>query len=126
MTEVTGLSGATRKRASRDDRLDAVFHALGDRTRRALLARLRARPAMITELAKPFAMSLPALSRHIRVLEHAGLIARTIDGRVHQCSLNAEPLKSIEAWIGHYREFWEGNLESLARHIEAADATTKR
>ena len=120
------MSGATRKRASRDDRLDAVFHALGDRTRRALLARLRARPAMITELAKPFAMSLPALSRHIRVLEHAGLIARTIDGRVHQCSLNAEPLKSIEAWIGHYREFWEGNLESLARHIEAADATTKR
>jgi DNA-binding transcriptional ArsR family regulator len=126
MTEVTGLSGATRKRTSRDDRLDAVFHALGDRTRRALLARLRTRPAMITELAKPFAMSLPALSRHIRVLEDAGLIARTIDGRVHQCSLNAEPLKSIEAWIGHYRELWEGNLESLARHIEAADATTKR
>ncbi len=126
MTEVTGVSGATRKRASRDDRLDAVFRALGDRTRRALLARLRAKPAMITELAKPFAMSLPALSRHIRVLEDAGLIARTIDGRVHQCSLNAEPLKSIEAWIGHYREFWEGNLESLARHIEAADATTKR
>jgi DNA-binding transcriptional ArsR family regulator len=126
MTTVAGLPGTTRKRASRDDRLDAVFHALGDRTRRALLARLRAKPAMVTELAKPFAMSLPALSRHIRVLEDAGLIARTIDGRVHQCSLNAEPLKSIEAWIGHYREFWEGNLDSLARHVESAAAATQR
>jgi DNA-binding transcriptional ArsR family regulator len=117
---MTGLSTATRKRAMREDRLDAVFHALGHRTRRALLARLRVKPAMITELAKPFDMSLPALSRHIRVLEDAGLIARTVDGRVHQCALNAEPLKSVEAWIGHYRQFWEGNLESLARHIEAA------
>jgi DNA-binding transcriptional ArsR family regulator len=123
---MAALSTPTRKRPTREDRLDAVFHALGHRTRRALLARLRAKPAMITELAKPFDMSLPALSRHIRVLEDAGLIARTVDGRVHECSLNAEPLKSIEAWIGHYREFWEGNLDSLARHIEAADATTKR
>jgi DNA-binding transcriptional ArsR family regulator len=126
MPEMARLPGAARKRAIRDDRLDAVFHALGHRTRRALLARLRAKPAMITELAKPFAMSLPALSRHIRVLEGAGLIARTVDGRVHQCSLNAEPLKSVEAWIGDYREFWEGNLESLARHAEGADATTPR
>jgi DNA-binding transcriptional ArsR family regulator len=117
--EMTGLSTATLKRAVREDRLDAVFHALGHRTRRALLARLRAEPAMITELAKPFDMSLPALSRHIRVLEDAGLIARTVDGRVHQCALNAEPLKSIESWIGPYRQFWEGSLESLARHVEA-------
>jgi DNA-binding transcriptional ArsR family regulator len=120
MMEMARLPGATRKRATRDDRLDAVFHALGHRTRRALLARLRAKPAMITELAKPFDMSLPALSRHIRVLEDAGLIARTVDGRVHQCALDAEPLKSVEAWIGHYRQFWEGHLESLARHVEAA------
>jgi DNA-binding transcriptional ArsR family regulator len=126
MTEVAGLSAVTRKRAAREDRLDAVFHALGHRTRRALLARLRTNPAMITELAKPFAMSLPALSRHIRVLEDAGLIARTVDGRVHQCSLNAEPLKSIEAWIGHYRQFWEGSIESLARHIETSDAAPTR
>ena len=118
LTEMARLSTATRKRATREDRLDAIFHALGHRTRRALLARLRASPAMITELAKPFAMSLPALSRHIRVLEDAGLIARTVDGRVHQCALDAEPLKSIEAWIGHYRHFWDGNLDSLARHVE--------
>src|ERR1700691_342902 len=120
------LSRTARRRAPREERLHGVFHALSARTRRALLARLRAKPAMITELAKPFAMSLPALSRHIRVLEDAGLIARTVDGRVHQCALSAEPLKSVEAWLGHYREFWEGNLESLAHHIEAADATPKR
>jgi DNA-binding transcriptional ArsR family regulator len=81
---------------------------------------------MVTELAKPFAMSLPALSRHIRVLEDAGLIARTVDGRVHQCALDAEPLRSIETWIGPYRQFWEGSLESLARHIEVADDGTER
>jgi DNA-binding transcriptional ArsR family regulator len=73
---------------------------------------------MITELAKPFDMSLPALSRHIRVLEDAGLIARTVEGRIHQCALNAGPLRSVENWLGHYRQFWEGNLESLARHVE--------
>jgi DNA-binding transcriptional ArsR family regulator len=112
-------SSGGRKRGSADDRLDAVFHALGDRTRRSLLARLVARPAMVTELAKPFAMSLPAVSRHIRVLETAGLIARSVDGRVHQCSLAAGPLKSVEAWLSHYRRFWEGNLDALARFVEA-------
>jgi DNA-binding transcriptional ArsR family regulator len=120
------LSRTARRRAPRKDRLDAVFHALSDRTRRALLARLRTRPAMITELAKPFAMSLPALSRHIRVLESAGLIERTIDGRVHECSLNATPLKSAEAWISHYTPFWEGTLDSLARHVEAPGTATDR
>jgi DNA-binding transcriptional ArsR family regulator len=120
------LSRTARTRAPREERLDAVFHALSDRTRRALLARLRTRPAMITELAKPFAMSLPALSRHIRVLESAGLIERTIAGRVHECALNATPLKSIEAWISHYTPFWEGTLDSLARHVETPGTTTDR
>ena len=120
------LSRTTRRRAPREERLDAVFHALSDRTRRALLAQLRTRPAMITELAKPFAMSLPALSRHIRVLESAGLIERTIDGRVHECALNATPLKSVEAWINRYAPFWEGTLDSLARHVETPGTTTDR
>jgi DNA-binding transcriptional ArsR family regulator len=97
--------------------LDAIFHALGDRTRRALLARMEKGPAKITELAKPFQMSLPAVSRHIRVLEGAGLVVRAVDGRVHQCSLNAEPLKSVEGWLEHYRQFWEGSLDSLARYV---------
>ncbi|HYM26652.1 MAG TPA: metalloregulator ArsR/SmtB family transcription factor [Steroidobacteraceae bacterium] len=95
-----------------------MFHALGDRTRRALLTRLTRTPAMITELARPFAMSLPAVSRHVRVLEQAGLIVRTVDGRVHRCTLNAAPLGSAAMWLRHYRRFWEGNLDSLARYVE--------
>jgi DNA-binding transcriptional ArsR family regulator len=113
------LSSAPRKRASAEDRLDAVFHALGDRTRRALLARLAVQPACVTELAKPFRMSLPAVSRHIRVLESAGLIARSVDGRVHHCSLAAAPMQGAETWLNHYRRFWEGNLASLARLVES-------
>ena len=112
------MSSALPKRSSRDDRLDAVFHALGDRTRRALLTRLTRTPAMITELARPFAMSLPAVSRHVRVLEQAGLIVRTVDGRVHRCALNGAPLGSVAAWLRHYRRFWEGNLDTLARYVE--------
>lgn len=113
------LSSAARSRVSRDDRLDAVFRALGDRTRRALLARLAKHPAMVTELAKPFDMSLPAVSKHIRVLESAGLVRRAIDGRMHQCALNSEPLATVEDWLRHYRHFWQGGLDSLARYAES-------
>ena len=101
-----------------DARLDAVFHALGDRTRRALLARLAHGPAMVTELAEPFRMSLPAVSRHIRVLEKARLVARSVEGRVHRCSLRAEPLQGAQQWLNHYRHFWEGTLDSLASYVE--------
>ena len=107
----------SREKAS-EARLDRIFRALGDRTRRRLLARLANRPAMITELAEPFAMSLPAVSRHIRVLENAGLVARHVDGRVHQCSLSAGPLLDAEEWLRRYRPFWEGTLKSLARFVE--------
>ena len=103
--------------ASMDARLDAVFRALGDRTRRALLERLAHAPAMITELAEPFAMSLPAVSKHLRVLEAAGLVRREIDGRVHQCSLDPQPLRSAVDWLSHYRRYWQENLESLARYV---------
>src|SRR5215472_7315656 len=112
------MSSIASKRAAQEDRLDAVFQALGDQTRRALLARLARTPAMITELAEPFAISLPAVSRHIRVLESAGLVLRTVDGRVHHCSLNAAPLKTVEGWLSHYRPFWEGNLAALAQYLE--------
>jgi DNA-binding transcriptional ArsR family regulator len=100
-----------------DDRLDLIFRALGDPTRRALLHRLAAKPAMVTELADPFDMSLPAVSRHIRVLERARLVVRTVDGRVHRCSLNLAPLRSAEAWLDHYRHFWQGQLDVLARYV---------
>jgi DNA-binding transcriptional ArsR family regulator len=112
------LSSRARRTRSPDDRLDRVFHALSDRTRRALLARLAQKPAKITELAAPFDMSLPALSRHIRVLEHARLLRRTVDGRVHRCSLRAGPLHEADAWIEAYRPFWEGTLDALARYVE--------
>src|SRR5450755_1008966 len=113
------MSRASSHEASADDRLDAVFHALGHSTRRALLARLAKRPAMITELADPFAMSLPAVSRHIRVLEDAGLVTRSVDGRMHRCALNAKPFKTIDGWLMRYRKFWEENLAALAQYVES-------
>ena len=112
------LSSEKQDLSEGEGQLDLVFRALGDPTRRALLARLAERPAMVTELAQPFAISLPAVSRHIRVLERAGLVARTVDGRVHHCSLSATPLKDVEKWLHQYRRFWEGTLESLARYVE--------
>jgi DNA-binding transcriptional ArsR family regulator len=111
-------SRAPRKKPDPDDRLDRVFQALSDRTRRALLRRLEAGPAMVTELAEPFRMSLPAVSKHLRVLEAAALIERRIDGRVHRCSLNAAPLAEAERWLGHYRLFWQDRLAALARYVE--------
>jgi DNA-binding transcriptional ArsR family regulator len=95
-----------------------VFRALGDRTRRKLIGRLVEGPATVTELAEPFAMSLPAISRHIRVLEHAGLVRRRVEGRVHHCSLNPAGLETAEQWLTRYRRFWEGQLDALARYVE--------
>jgi DNA-binding transcriptional ArsR family regulator len=109
-----------------DDRLDLVFRALGDRTRRALLARLAEKPAMVTELAEPFAMSLPAVSRHIRVLERARLVVRKVDGRVHHCALDPAPLRTAESWLIHYRQFWEGQLAALARYVENDEPKKQR
>lgn len=115
---IAGMESTAPRRPSADDRLDGVFHALSDRTRRALLARLAAGPAMVTELAAPHAMSLPAVSKHIRVLEGAGLVARTVKGRVHRCALAPHRLRDVEAWLAFYRGFWSGTLDSLARHAE--------
>jgi|SRR5277367_1938616 len=102
---------------STDDRLDRVFHALADRTRRSLLRRLARGPAMVTELAEPFAMSLPAVSKHLRVLEVARLVTRKVDGRVHRCSLDPEALSDVEGWLRERREFWEQALDALANHV---------
>jgi DNA-binding transcriptional ArsR family regulator len=101
------------------DHLDAVFHALSDRTRRALLARLAAGPAMITDLAKPFPMSFVAVSKHVRVLERARLVERTVTGRVHRCRLDAGPLAAAEHWLDEYRPFWESTLDALADYVES-------
>jgi DNA-binding transcriptional ArsR family regulator len=99
---------------STDERLDLVFGALADRTRRQLLAQLAQAPASITELAAPHAMSLPGISKHVRVLEHAGLIRRSIDGRVHRCTLDAAAMRTADEWIAHYRAFWDHTLDALA------------
>lgn len=103
-----------------DEQLSRVFRALGDPTRRALLARLQSHPARITDLASDFEMSLPAVGKHIRVLQGAGLISRTIKGREHICSLNAQPLASADAWLKSYAAFWSETLESLVDHFSEA------
>jgi len=120
------MPSTARKHLPRERELDLLFRALGDRTRRALLARLAERPAKVTDLAEPFAMSLPAVSRHIRVLERARLVVRNVDGRVHQCSLDPLPLEEVDAWLAHYRRFWTGNLDALARYVEAEEPKKHR
>lgn len=97
--------------------LDKTFSALSDPTRRAILARLAEGEASVSELAAPFAMSLPAISKHLRVLEQAGLVERTRDGRVHRLRLVAQPLHDAAAWIAHYQHFWEQQLEGLADYL---------
>jgi DNA-binding transcriptional ArsR family regulator len=107
--------------------LDSTFAALSDATRRGILARLaRQGETSVSELAAPYKMSLPAVSKHLRVLEHAGLVARQKDGRVHRCRLRAEPMKDAAAWIEHYREFWETQLDSLARYLEESASRDDR
>jgi len=98
--------------------LDQTFAALGDPTRRAILARLRQGPATVGEVAAPFAMSLYGVSKHVRVLERAGLVRRDVRGRVHHLHLCAGPLESAAAWTDRYRAFWEGRLDALAKHVE--------
>ena len=97
--------------------LDATFSALADPTRRAILARLALGEATAGELASPFAVSLPAISKHLRVLEDAGLMARYKDGRHHRCRLVAAPLHAAADWLLSYQRFWEGTFDSLADYL---------
>ena len=97
--------------------LGVTFAALADPTRRAILARLAAGEASVSQLAQPFDLSLPALLKHLRALERAGLIARTKEGRVNRCRLVAAPLKDAAEWIGRYGQFWERQLDALAQHL---------
>lgn len=106
-------------------RLDAIFHALGDPTRRAILRRLADDEHRVGALAAPCAMSLAAASKHIRVLEAAGLVAREIRGRSHVCRLNPGPLASAHAWIGFYERFWIGRLDILDGLLRQEPTITK-
>jgi DNA-binding transcriptional ArsR family regulator len=98
--------------------LDSTFSALADPTRRAILATLRLGQASISELAKPHRMSLPAVMKHVHVLEQAGLVSQEKTGRTRICRLAAEPFKDAEAWISQYRRFWERSFDSLERYLK--------
>lgn len=98
--------------------LDLVFGALAHATRRAILARLTREAATVGELAEPFDVSRPAISKHLRVLEEAGLVERTPDGRTSRCELDAEPMREAAEWVERYRVFWDARLDSLARYVE--------
>ena len=97
--------------------LNTIFAALADPTRRAILDQLTYGEASVTELAEPFKMSLPAVSKHLRVLEQAGLLTRQKEGRVHHCRLAAEPLRDAAEWLVRYRHFWEEQFDSLAEYL---------
>jgi DNA-binding transcriptional ArsR family regulator len=99
------------------DHLSTTFAALADPTRRAILARLATGEASVTELAEPFEMSLPAVSKHLKVLERAGLIARGRQAQWRPCRLDAVPLKDAADWLEHYRRFWEQSLDRLERYL---------
>jgi len=98
--------------------LNLIFGALADEARRAILARLAEGDASVGELAQPFAISRPAISKHLRVLERAGLVSRTREGRFSRCGLDAAPLKGAAEWVERYRKFWEEQLDALSRYLE--------
>ena len=105
--------------------LDAVFAALADPTRRAILARLSSGEASVTELARPFAMSQPAISKHLKVLERAGLISRDRDAQRRPSRLVAKPLADASEWLEHYRQFWETSFQRLDGVLDELKSTAK-
>ncbi|HEY7232728.1 MAG TPA: metalloregulator ArsR/SmtB family transcription factor [Gemmatimonadaceae bacterium] len=107
-------------------RLDATFAALADPTRRAILARLATGEASVSELAKPFAMSQPAISKHLKVLEYAGLISRSRDAQRRPCRLEPQTLADASGWLDHYREVWEQNFARLDALLDEMKAQERK
>ena len=107
------------------DHLSTTLSALADPTRRAILARLASGEATVTELAEPFEMSLPAVSKHLKVLQRAGLIARGREAQWRPCRLEAAPLQDAADWIEHYRRFWEESLDRLDAYLKEVQAAKK-
>src|SRR3979411_2425931 len=107
------------------DRLSATFAALADPTRRAILARLALGETSVTELAKPFEMSMPAVSKHLKVLEHAGLISRSRDAQMRPCKIEAQALKQADDWLEEYRRLWEQRLDRLEDYLKAVQIQAK-
>jgi DNA-binding transcriptional ArsR family regulator len=103
------------------DQLSSTLFALADPTRRGLLARLASGDASVTDLAEPYDMSLAAVSKHLKVLENAGLISRSKEAQWRPCHLEAKPLKAVSTWLDEYRRFWERNLDSLADYLKTVE-----
>ncbi len=108
-----------------EDRLSMTFAALADPTRRAILARLSAGEATVTELAEPFEISLPAVSKHLKVLERAGLIERGREAQWRPCRLRAERLREVDEWVDQYRKFWEDSLGRLDEYLKQLQTRVK-
>jgi DNA-binding transcriptional ArsR family regulator len=106
--------------------LDRTFSALADPTRRRILAQLAQGEECVTDLAKPHAMSLAAVSKHLIVLEKAGLVKRRRQGRVHALALEAKPMREAQEWINRYRKFWEGNLDQFEKYLDELQAKEKK
>jgi DNA-binding transcriptional ArsR family regulator len=104
------------------DPLSATFSALADPTRRAILARLALGETSVTELAEPFEMSMPAVSKHLKVLERAGLITRGREAQWRPCRIEPQALKSVDEWLQRYREFWEASLDRLGEYLDELQA----
>ena len=109
-----------------NDSLSTTFSALADPTRRAILSRLASGEASVNELAQPFSMSLPAISKHLRVLEHAGLISRSREAQWRPCKLEATGLKEVADWVEHYRSFWEQSFDRLDLYLRDLRAKEKK
>lgn len=108
------------------DQLSATFSALADPTRRAILAKLVSGETSVKELAKPFQMSLPAVSKHLKVLEHAGLVARSREAQWRPCRLEAGPLKDVFEWVDNYRKFWEQSFDRLDDYLRELQLDLKK
>ena len=118
------MDGAVRTMSP--DRLSTTFSALADPTRRAILARLASGEKSVTELAQPFDISLPAVTKHLKVLEHAGLIARSREAQWRPCRLQATPLKDIAKWVEYYRRHWEESFDKLDTYLKELQRKEKK
>ena len=107
-------------------RLDRIFFALCDPTRRAIVGRLAERSSTVGELAQPFSISAPAISKHMKILEGAGLINRRVEGRRHHCTLNPQALGEAQDWLSYYRDFWEARLDELESFLEESEKSSKQ
>ena len=123
---VIKLTGYEMTARSPVQRLDSTFAALADPTRRAILARLASGEASVNELAEPFAMSQPAISKHLKVLERAGLVSRRRDAQRRPCRLEARPLAEVTGWLESYRRFWEASYQRLDELLEELKAPDEK